>query len=372
MQVLDIAGFPHAGVPVIVNPRSGFPFGLRYRADSLTATGGDLTIVLGAIPYDGSLVILKNAIPLLPSAYSFTTAPNVVTLTVPTAPNDVYTVQYFAAARFKPAASYFAGAWTPSLLFSASQRGAYYDISDMSTLFQDSAGTTPVTATTQPVAKVLDKSGNGYHVTQSNSTSQRPTLQIDGGGNYYLQFSGAQVLYGPATGAVILGTSSMMTCVGFKFDGAGASQAIFGRAYGAANAGRWWGVIRTAGGALQAGYDKDGTNVATVGAADTDTSVRVATALFDRSTPTSLSMLINGSSFGTPALTTETSNQSTTTKYFRIGAFGDSSDHFNIANSEINYLTGRFYGGVVVFDTINTANRNSLQTWMGKKCGLVL
>lgn len=43
-------------------------------------------------------------------------------------------------------------------LFSSSEPGAWYDPSDMSTLFQDAAGTTPVTAVEQPVGRMLDKS----------------------------------------------------------------------------------------------------------------------------------------------------------------------------------------------------------------------
>lgn len=53
--------------------------------------------------------------------------------------------------------------------------GAWFDTEDMSTMFQDAAGTTPVTAVEQPVGKMLDKSGNGYHATQP-ITASRPTL----------------------------------------------------------------------------------------------------------------------------------------------------------------------------------------------------
>jgi hypothetical protein len=49
-------------------------------------------------------------------------------------------------------------AWTPSALFSSGEEGAWYDPSDLSTMFQDSAGTTPVTADGQPVGLILDKS----------------------------------------------------------------------------------------------------------------------------------------------------------------------------------------------------------------------
>ena len=49
-------------------------------------------------------------------------------------------------------------AFTPLSLFSGGAKGAWYDPSDYSTLFQDSAGTTPVTAVEQPVGLMLDKS----------------------------------------------------------------------------------------------------------------------------------------------------------------------------------------------------------------------
>lgn len=49
------------------------------------------------------------------------------------------------------------GGFSPLSLFTASEPGFWYDPSDMTTLFQDSAGSTPVTATGQPVGLVLDK-----------------------------------------------------------------------------------------------------------------------------------------------------------------------------------------------------------------------
>jgi hypothetical protein len=73
-------------------------------------------------------------------------------------------------------------------LFANSEVGLWYDPSDFSTLYQDSAGTTPVTAVGDPVGKILDKSGNGNHATQATDAS-RPILRNDGT-NYYLEFDG--------------------------------------------------------------------------------------------------------------------------------------------------------------------------------------
>ena len=48
--------------------------------------------------------------------------------------------------------------WRVTSLFANGEQGVWYDPSDLSTLFQDSAGTTPVTAVGQPVGLMLDKS----------------------------------------------------------------------------------------------------------------------------------------------------------------------------------------------------------------------
>lgn len=69
------------------------------------------------------------------------------------------------------------GHFSPAQLFATSEPGVWYDPSDLTTMFQDSAGITPVTAPAQPVGRILDKSGRGTHATQSTSAS-RPTYGI--------------------------------------------------------------------------------------------------------------------------------------------------------------------------------------------------
>lgn len=64
---------------------------------------------------------------------------------------------------------------TINSLFSKNEQGIWYDPSDLSTLYQDAAGTTPVTDVEQPVGRMLDKSGRGNHAFQDTSAS-RPVL----------------------------------------------------------------------------------------------------------------------------------------------------------------------------------------------------
>jgi hypothetical protein len=61
-------------------------------------------------------------------------------------------------------------------LFASGEQGAWYDPSDFTTLFEDSAGTTPITTVERPVGLMLDKSGRGNHAYQTSSAA-RPALR---------------------------------------------------------------------------------------------------------------------------------------------------------------------------------------------------
>jgi hypothetical protein len=101
-----------------------------------------------------------------------------------------------------------------SSLFASGEKGAWFDASDLTTLFQDSAGTIPVTAVGQKVGKWLDKSGNGAHAVQATLANQ-PTYQIDPEGNPNVTFTklGTQLVTPSINFA---GTAQMMVCVGIN------------------------------------------------------------------------------------------------------------------------------------------------------------
>lgn len=65
-------------------------------------------------------------------------------------------------------------------VFSGGEQGFYYNFALPATLFQDSGGTTPVTAAAQPIGLVKDQSGRGNDATQSSTA--RPTWQANGSG----------------------------------------------------------------------------------------------------------------------------------------------------------------------------------------------
>ena len=113
--------------------------------------------------------------------------------------------------------------FNPLSLFAAGEKGVWFDPTDISTLFQDAAGTQPVTAYGQKVGKILDKSGNGNHATQSNA-ALCPTYQIDNEGNPNLTFSGSYTQL--ATRPIdFTTTAQMMVGVGLNVVGSASAAA---------------------------------------------------------------------------------------------------------------------------------------------------
>lgn len=77
--------------------------------------------------------------------------------------------------------------FAPVELFASGEAGGWYDPSDLSTVWQDDAGTVSG-AVDSPVGRLDDKSGNGNSVTQVTSGA-RPILRSDGS-LYWLESDG--------------------------------------------------------------------------------------------------------------------------------------------------------------------------------------
>lgn len=76
-------------------------------------------------------------------------------------------------------------------LFANGEQGFWYDPNDLTTMFQDAAGTIPVTGVGQPVGLIRDKSGRNNHAFQTTSAS-RPILRKNAvTGANYLEFDGS-------------------------------------------------------------------------------------------------------------------------------------------------------------------------------------
>ncbi len=122
-----------------------------------------------------------------------------------------------------------AAAFSPATLFTGGVQGAWYDPSDLSSMWQDSAGTVPA-AVDSPVGKINDKSGNGNHATQA-TTARKPILR-QAGAVYYLEFDGVddftRVTFANTLPVDRLGAIRLDTWVNnrYIFDGGANNEAV--------------------------------------------------------------------------------------------------------------------------------------------------
>ena len=94
------------------------------------------------------------------------------------------------------------------VMFVSGEQGLWLDPADLSSLFQDDAGTIPVTADGDPVGLVLDKSGRGNHAFQTVA-GLRPIYRTNGI-LHWIEFSGGKHL---VTAGVDFSSSNEMTIV---------------------------------------------------------------------------------------------------------------------------------------------------------------
>lgn len=106
--------------------------------------------------------------------------------------------------------------FNPASLFAGGAQGAWYDPTDLSNMFQDSAGTIPC-ALNAPVGRLCDKSGNGNHLVQATAAS-RPTLR-QLGTLYYLDFDGIDDNFASATGN-LSNSPKLTVSTGFRLNSA--------------------------------------------------------------------------------------------------------------------------------------------------------
>lgn len=112
------------------------------------------------------------------------------------------------------------GNWDPGAIFRSPLQGAWFDPSDVTTLFQDSAATVPVAGDGDPVGRMLDKSGNGNDAVQSNA-ARRPKWRTDGTLSW-IEFDGVDDRMETAI-TVLDGAPVMTSCAGLSYLPGGAA-----------------------------------------------------------------------------------------------------------------------------------------------------
>lgn len=247
-----------------------------------------------------------------------------------------------------------AAAFSPSDLSLA----AWYDPSDTSTLWQDTAGTSPVTADGQSVARMDDKSGNGKHLTQT--TGAACPLYKTSGGLHWLQFDGADDYMFRATPAFGLTTLEVFVALNEASAVGNAGIVSFAPA-----SGNDWssttGLVIETGDATKSfvGFANGGDiNAAISQAGATPLAVYEMT-----KSASSVVVRINGSG----AVTDSSFSALAST---HNGSLIVGGRFLSGAVAGTNHFNGRIYGIAISNAALADADRADLRTWLGAKAGL--
>lgn len=230
----------------------------------------------------------------------------------------------------------------PLSVFSGGIAGGWYDPSDLTTMFQDTAGTVPITADGQAVARINDKSGNNKHLTQA--TGANCPLYKTSSGLHWLLFDG--------TNDSLFNVSPI----------AGGTQSICA-------------AVQTTNGAS--------TVLANIISASdrvvlTDTTVAIIAGYYNGSAYTPKSGAANASAHvDTVEIIKGTSTELRVNSVAQVGttnpSVGSTAGIYLGQNSiGANFMAGKFFGLLQAAKGLTSAERASLETYMGAKAGIVL
>lgn len=237
-----------------------------------------------------------------------------------------------------------------NVIAAAGDDGVFYDPSDLSSMFQDSAGTIPAVVDS-PVGLMLDKSSSGRHLVQATGAN-RPILR-NAGSLYWLDFSAAGATMTVSSGAAY--PSPMYLAIAWERLIATDASLVFGIAISSteyfrfidvATSNRVQGGIRdsVAGAAVLTGAS---------GCAPIGVPLFSDLSAFADGT---LEMYVQG---GTVAV-------SSSMTHFMTGANVLSTGTITIGPG-----VSKFYGGVILFGD-PTAGRDTIRKWLSEKAGMAL
>lgn len=243
-------------------------------------------------------------------------------------------------------------AWSPLSLFASGEQGAWYDPSDLSTMFQDSAGTTPVTAAGQNVRRINDKSGNGNDIiiTGGIPLYQNPL------GIYYLEGNSH---YGTSYSSVNLSAfNSISIIVGFK---PGLTEQVifsFGRIL--SDAGSFdFGTLNTRKPIV---YWRGSTGFAAKYYGSDIQNEIIAS--------TQIDFTGNNQATECPVFRLNANDVAVVTVNNDGGAGPLGNYTFNLFDGYATRFLGRFYGLIAVTGLLDAATQLSVESWMAEKTGV--
>lgn len=253
------------------------------------------------------------------------------------------------------------GGYSTAALFAGGEQGVWYDPSDLSTLFQDDAGTTPVTTDGQDVALMLDKSGRGNHATQTVA-AKRPVYRAAGGLSW-LEFSVDNTMQTPT---ITPGADKLQAFVGLYKTNSTAEIVLEASPNSASNTGSFYLVAGEQGGSKYdflsggTGGASAGTRIAKITAASTYPETLVLSATSDIATDTT-TIRKNGV------------NGTGSSGDLGTGNFLAHSINIGSRLQITTFLNGRMYGIVVRFGSnLSAGEISDTEAYIAGKTGVTL
>jgi len=227
---------------------------------------------------------------------------------------------------------------------------AWYDPSYTAGLWKDTAGTSPVTADGDAVARIDDRSGNGRHMLQS-TLANRPLWKTSGGLSW-LEFDGSNDLMIASDATITLPSSHEITAAATATQSAGVTSALLSLADTSMASGNADLELGT--------YNASGTyrvRSRYLGGVDTFSTGPTLTSPFviaqSRESSTALNQYRSGVKVGSTITTATTIGAS---KYLRIGQH----------TSAAQYMSGKLYG-LIVTSALSAGDRASLRRGLGPR-----
>ncbi|MDV4166758.1 hypothetical protein [Rhodovulum sp. FJ3] len=236
----------------------------------------------------------------------------------------------------------------PKMSLGALAPQAWFDPSDATTLFSDTAMSVAVTADGQQVAAMLDKSGSGNHLLQDTAAA-RPIYRTDGVSSW-LEFDGADDMFTLASRFGLAANPALTACVALRASAESSIDTVW-------HIGGSSGILEGAGGTSGLSWRYGGGNKL-YSALGVDTTAVLSWRREALSTYGEGELRKNG--FGMTAQSTANSNgtPTNTEAFFSL-----------MSASGNNYFSGRLYGFALFDRSLTDPEIAQVESYLTQKAG---